>query len=434
MLLNATPKEIIATTALRPMQYAIILICFLMNMLDGMDVLVISYTAPAISREWATSPETLGIVFGAGMAGMTLGTFLIAPLADRFGRKTIIIFSGLLMGCTIYLTAYAQDITQLMLFRFLSGLGIGSMLASTTSLTAEYSPEKSRDFWISFVLSGYPAGAILSGVVAAAVVPEEGWRYMYRLAGIATLMTAPLVILLLSESIEFYLSVRPRNALTKVNRILGRMNIARLKELPDSDKLSSKIPVGKLFKTEYRKTTLMLWAALFMVFSVVYYLINWIPKLASDAGMSMELAIYAGTTFNAGAFIGMLFQGYLSSVFGLKRTIGFILIITGGLMASFGLLIGTDWLLLLIGLLGFGIQGGLVGLYSLSARVYPAGFRTTGIGWAMGAGRLGGIAAPMVGGLLIGLGMGLTASFMLFAIPAFLAGLFTFGISTARVR
>lgn len=411
------------------MQYVTIVVCFVMNMLDGMDVLVISYTAPAISRDWAISPEALGIVFSAGLAGMTLGTLLIAPFADRFGRKTIIILSGLLMGSSIFLTAFAEDSTQLMCFRFFSGLGIGSMLASTTSLTAEYTPEKNRDFWVSFVISGYPAGAILSGIVAAAVVPDEGWRQMFRIAGIASLISVPLAILFLSESIEFYLSVRPRNAIIKVNRILGRMGIAYLKALPISDKTTDTIPVVQLFRKGYRKATFMLWSALFMAFSVVYYLINWIPKLASDAGMSMELAIYAGTVFNAGAFIGILSQGYLSSLFGLKRTIGIILIVTSGLMATFGLFLGTDLLLLLIGLLGFGIQGGFVGLYAVSARIYPAEFRTTGIGWAMGAGRLGGIAGPLLGGLFIGMGMGLGASFLLFAIPSLFAGLLTFRIN-----
>jgi MFS family permease len=148
----------------------------------------------------------------------------------------------------------------------------------------------------------------------------------------------------------------------------------------------------------------------------------------------MELAIYAGAVFNIGAFVGILTQGYYSSKFGLKRTIGIIFICTSILMAVFGIFLGSDILLLLIALLGFGIQGGFVGLYAVAARLYPASFRTTGIGWAMGAGRFGGIVGPTAGGLLIGLGFGITASFMFFAIPTLIAGLLTLRITSPDIR
>lgn len=433
-ILKLSPTELLATAPMKAMQYATILVCFLMNMLDGMDVLVISYTAPAIAADWTVSPEALGMVFSAGLAGMTLGALLIAPAADRIGRKSIILLSGLLMGTCIYFTSYAQDTTQLFLYRFFSGLGIGSMLASTTSLTAEYTPERSRDFWVSFVISGYPAGAILSGLIAASVVPGEGWGYMFRLAGMASLAAVPIAYFFLSESIAYYLSVQPRHAMRKVNRILSRIRIPQLDTLPVIPADTSKVPVRQLFRTAYRKPTLQLWIALFMAFAALYYLISWIPKLANDAGLSLELAIYAGAVFNGGAFIGILTQGYFSSSFGLKRTIGLIFIATSILMALFGFFLGSDILLLLIGLLGFGIQGGFVGLYAVAARMYPAGFRTTGIGWAMGAGRIGGIVGPAAGGLLIGLGFGIAASFLFFAIPTLIAGLLTLRISSERIR
>jgi MFS family permease len=323
------------------MQYATVLVCFLMSMLDGMDVLVISYAAPAIATDWVISPEALGVVFSAGLAGMTLGTLLIAPMADRIGRKSIILFSGVLMGCCIYLTSYAQDTTQLFLYRFFSGLGIGSMLASTTSLTAEYTPEKSRDFWVSFVISGYPVGAVLSGLVAASVVPVEGWRYMFQLAGGASLAAIPVAYFFLSESTEYYLGIQPRHALRNLNKILVRMKVPQLDALPVLQVSRKRIPVKQLFQEAYRQPTFLLWIALFMAFAALYYLISWIPKLANDAGLSMELAIYAGAVFNIGAFVGILTQGYYSSKFGLKRTIGIIFICTSILMAVFGIFLGS---------------------------------------------------------------------------------------------
>lgn len=421
-------KDLFAEKPMSPLQYATVLVCFVMNMLDGMDVLVISYAAPAISRDWAISPEALGVVFSAGLAGMTLGTFLLAPLADRFGRKTIILVSALIMGVCIYLSAYAGSVPELLLYRFLSGLGIGSMLASTTALTAEYTPDKNRDFWVSFVVAGYPIGAIVSGIAAAEIVPAEGWRQLFRLAGMASLAAFPIAFLLLSESVQYLLTTQPRGALHRANRILGRLGSPLLEDLPEKAARRARIPAGSLFKQEFRRATWLLWGALFLAFSALYFLISWIPKLASDAGLSMELAIYAGTVFNAGAFVGILVQGYISSRFGLRRTIGVIFLATSALMASFGWFAGTDWVLLILGLLGFGIQGGFVGLYAVAARIYPTHIRTTGVGWAMGAGRFGGIAGPLIGGWLIGLGLALSANFLLFAIPTLLAGLITWRI------
>jgi len=427
------PKTLIDKNPMTGLQYSTILICFLMNMLDGMDVLVISYTAPAITKAWDISPQALGTVFSAGLFGMTIGTLFLAPFADKIGRKSIILISGVIMGVCIYLTSYAASITELLIYRFVSGLGIGSMLASTASLASEYTPNKTRDFWVSFVISGYPIGAVVAGLVAAKVIPAEGWQQMFRIAGIASMFSVPLILFFLSESIDFYLRTQPQNALEKMNKILAKMNIQPLESLPIIDKIKSKLPVDQLLKTDFKKPTLQLWAALFMAFAALYFLTSWIPKLAKDAGLSMELAIYAGTVFNIGAFFGIITQGYFSSKYGLKKTLGVILVLTGVLMASFGLFVGSDVILLILALLGFGIQGGFVGLYALSARLYPTEFRTTGVGWAMGAGRLGGIVGPMIGGLLIGAGLGIATNFLIFAVPALLSGLITAKIDSKEI-
>jgi MFS transporter, AAHS family, 4-hydroxybenzoate transporter len=427
------PKALIDKNPMTGLQYSTIFICFLMNMLDGMDVLVISYTAPAIAKAWDISPQALGTVFSAGLFGMTIGTLFLAPFADKIGRKNIILISGIIMGVCIYLTSYSTSITHLLIYRFISGLGIGSMLASTASLASEYTPNKTRDFWVSFVISGYPIGAVVAGLVAAKVIPTDGWQQMFRIAGIASMFSVPLILFFLSESIDFYLRTQPQNALEKLNKILTKMKVQPLESLPIIEKIKSKLPVDQLLKTEFKKPTLQLWAALFMAFAALYFLTSWIPKLAKDAGLSMELAIYAGTVFNIGAFFGIITQGYFSSKYGLKKTLGVILVLTGVLMASFGLFVGSDVILLILALLGFGIQGGFVGLYALSARLYPTEFRTTGVGWAMGAGRLGGIVGPMIGGLLIGAGLGIATNFLIFAVPALLSGLITAKIDSKEI-
>lgn len=415
------------------LQYATILICFVMNMLDGMDVMVISYTAPAIAKAWGTSPEALGIVFSSGLVGMTFGAILLAPYADKIGRKSMILLSAVLMGSTIFLTSFATSISYLLLCRFISGVGIGSMLASTASLTAEYTPNKTKDFWVSLVISGYPVGAVLSGLVAAKIIPLHGWQSMFQVAGYATLVAIPLIYFFLSESLSFYLKAQPASALDKINQILKKMSIESLTELPNKPSEQHSKSLRSLMTPAYKIPTIQLWVALFLAFATLYFLTSWIPKLATNAGLSIELAIYSGTVFNVGAFIGIVTQGYFSSKFGLKKTIGTFLILTAVLMAVFQFFIGSDAILFILGLLGFGIQGGFVGLYAVAARMYPTEFRTTGVGWSIGIGRLGGIIGPALGGILIGMGLSMSANFLIYAIPTVFAGIMTLYLSSKEI-
>lgn len=426
-------KNLMDTIPMSNLQLSTIIICFVMNMLDGMDVLVISYTAPAIAKAWSIGPEVLGTVFSSGLIGMTLGTLFIAPYADKIGRKNLILFSACLMGICIYLTSYATSVNSLLAYRFFSGIGIGCMLASTAALTAEFTPNKSRDFWVSFVISGYPIGAVLSGLVAAKVIPAEGWENMFKYAGLASLTAIPLIIFFLSESLDFYFRAQPKNALPKINAILNKMGFQAINILPEKAKSLPAIPVNKLLEGKFKKPSIELWIALFMAFAALYFMTSWIPKLASDAGLSLSLAIYAGTVFNIGAFFGIVTQGYFSSKYGLKKTIGIILILTALLMACFNFFIGSDFILIVFAFLGFGIQGGFVGLYAFAARMYPSEFKTTGIGWAMGAGRIGGIVGPKLGGLLIGMGLTIGTNFLIFAIPALVAGIMTWRNSSEDV-
>jgi benzoate transport len=415
-------------------QYLSIAICFLMNILDGMDVLVVSYCAPAIAQDLSLGPKTLGVVFSAGLIGMAIGAIFLAPFADKFGRKKLILISAFIMGLSVLLTAFSENIFQLIFMRLLSGLGIGCMLATTATLTSENVLNNSKDFWVSLVISGYPVGAVLSGYIAAAVIPLYGWESMFILSGLITILTIPLTYFFLTESPQFYLKNQPKGALEKVNRIFVKMKFRTLDSLPKVDlSVINKSRVSQLFTDKYKISTLQLWAALFFAFGCLYFLISWIPKLATDAGLSIELAIYAGSIFNVGAFFGIVLQGYFSSKIGLKKTISIFLLLTFLLMASFKIFIGTDVLLLIYFLLGFSLQGGFVGLYAVAARLYPTEFKTTGVGWAIGMGRIGGILAPLIGGLFISIGLSLSANFFIFSIPALLASILTYFMPSRNI-
>jgi MFS transporter, AAHS family, 4-hydroxybenzoate transporter len=412
------------------LQFITIAICFLMNMLDGMDVMVISYIAPALTKEWAITPQVLGVVFSAGLIGMTIGTVFLAPHADVVGRRNIILLCAAIMGTTVFATCFAHSIQEMMCYRFLSGLGIGGMLASCATLTSEFAPSKTKAFWISFVMGGYPIGAVLTGLAAAQIIPLHGWRVMLQVAGVMTLLTLPLVYFVLPESIDFLLKKRPNGALEKINAILARMKQAQLSELPlVSVEKVSKIAVASLFNGARKLPTIYLWISLFLSFATLYYLLTWIPTLAQNTGLSMQLAIYAGMVFNLGAFLGIVTQGYLSSRFGLQRTIFGFHLATAFLMLIFSFFNGSALILILFGLIGFAIQGGFVGLYAVAASLYPTEIRGTGVGWAMSMGRLGGIIGPTIGGALAGIGVSTGMSFIVFAFPALVAGIATLMIS-----
>jgi benzoate transport len=433
MILNDLRARIDAHR-ITPLQYAVIALCFLLNVMDGMDVLVIAFAAPALAAEWSIGPESLGIVFGMGTFGMVAGAMLLAPLADRLGRRTLILLSVAAVGSSVALTALAGNIQQLLVLRFISGLGIGVLLASSATLAAEYAPDRKRNFVVGFVLAGYTIGAFGSGIIAAQIIPAYGWQMMFVIAGVASLVTLPFLVWLLPESLDFLARVQPHNALAKINRILQRMAMPALTELPALARVEKAANVPALLRRERRPATLMLWSAFFMSFAALYFLLSWIPKLASATGIALELAIYAGAVFNLGAFFGICLQGWLSLTFGLQRTIAVFMFAAALFMLLFGY-VAESWLVLLMfGLIGFTVQGGFVGLYAVAARLYPAELRNTGIGWAIGLGRFGAVVGPIAGGYLIAAGLGLVGNFAVFALPMALAGVLTLLIRSESLR
>ena len=415
------------------LQYLVFAVCFLMNALDGMDVLVISYAAPLLAEDWSIAPTALGVVFSAGLLGMTSGAVFLAPYADRIGRRAMILLSILITGCGVVATAMATTVNLLMLLRFVSGLGIGAMLASVATMAAEYAPDRRRNLILGTVLSGYPIGATLFGLLAAELLPTMGWQSIFLVAGTITLITFPVVFLVLPESLSFLMRMQPAGALERVNGVVRRLGREEFESLPQAAHRVEKSNVAALFDDRHARSTVLLWLAFFMNFAALYFLTSWIPKLASSAGLPLELAIYAGAVFNFGAVFGIATSGLLSQSIGLRRTITVFLLATAVAMSVFGFATGSWMTLALFGLIGFFIQGGFVGLYAVAARLYSTEIRTTGVGWAIGAGRTGAIVGPLLGGILVASGFSIGANFRWFAIALILAAGFTWMIRSPRI-
>jgi benzoate transport len=404
-------------------------LCFWLNMLDGVDILSISFAAPLLSREWDIPPATLGVVFSAALAGMMAGSMLLAPLGDSIGRRRVLVLSLLLIAIGMLGAPLASSVEELLIVRFVTGVGIGGVVPTMAAFAAELSPLRRRSFAVTLVQGGYPLGATITGIVALWLLPAFGWQSLFVLGGVLTLLSLPFVYFVLPESPEFLLSKQPPGALPKLNGLLQAMGHEALAELPprpatDAPRGAAHLiaALGSLFSAPHRAATLLLWVAFFMSLATLYFLQNWVPQLTANAGLPDSQAFLAGTILNLGAFAGMASVGYLADHFGLRRVIASYLGAGAVALLFFSYLETTAAILAGLGLIGL-MQGGFIGLYAVGARIYPAGIRVTGIGWAIGIARSGAVLGPYVAGLLVAAGMGMAGSFMVFAIPLAIAAL-----------
>ncbi|MDH4126597.1 MAG: MFS transporter [Gammaproteobacteria bacterium] len=419
-------RTLIDNSRLTSVQISVVAICFLLNMVDGMDVLAISFAAPDIADEWSISPQSLGVVFSAALVGMTVGAVFLSPFSDVVGRRKLILASLVLVSVGMVATAQANSVAALIFLRFLAGLGIGSLLSSMTSMVSEYAPDRWRNLFILVLHAGYPIGAIIAGFAAAEILPLFGWRPLFVFAGLVSFAALPLVFLLLPESLEFLAKKQPRGALQKINAVLRRMGATPMAALPaEIVAAKSRISVTSLLREPFRLATIKLWLAFFMAFAALYFLLSWVVKLAIESGLALENAIYAGVCLNLGAFFGSISLGALSNRFGLTRVIALFFVAGAISIVVYGSAkVSVAIVLVLVFILMYFVQGAFTGLYAVAARIYPTEIRTTGIGWAIGAGRLGAILGPVTAGLVLGAGLSIAWTFALFAIPMIFAAAF----------
>ena len=416
---------------LSSLQIIVIGICFVLNMLDGMDVLAISFSATVLTEEWSITREELGFVFSAALVGMTIGAVFISPITDTIGRRKMIMISLVMITAGMIATTFADSVFSMGILRLLTGLGIGSILASSTSMVSEYSPDRLRNFNITLYHSGYPIGAIIIGLIATWLLPQYGWRPLFVLAGMTSLIMLPVVYFCLPESLDFLMTKRQPGTLEQVNKILQRMHMAPLDALPAAEVKPAThgikafiTRVMALLEKQRRLPTVMLWIAFMMSFATLYFLVSWVPVLARDSGLAVADALYAGVAMQLGAFVGTLVLGYISNRVGLRKVIYIYFFIAACIIVPYGFVkTSVAVVLILIFILMYFVQGSFAGLYIIAARLYPTEIRTTGVGWAIGAGRIGAIFGPSIAGLLLGAGLPISWTFVVFAIPMIVAGL-----------
>jgi len=411
-------RDSIAKDPLSRYQTQAIGICLMINMLDGFDVLVMAFTASSVAGEWNLPASQLGILLSASLFGMAAGSLFLAPLADRVGRRPLVLICLFVISVGMLLSAASQNAVQLALLRAITGVGIGGMLASLNVLVSEYSSDKWRSMAVSSLQSGYPIGAVLGGIVAAFLIGQYGWRSVFLLGSIASFLMIPLVVYRLPESFDFLLSKQPHNALEKVNNLRQLMGKEPVAHLPEKERMQTASGVGSLFSSGHKNSTLLVWLSFFMVMFSFYFVLSWTPKLLVASGLSTEGGITAGVLINLGGVAGGLLLGYISSRMSLGKLLVFYMLATAIFMMVFGLFSSSMSLALGIGILiGFFLFGSMIGLYALVPNLYPAPIRATGMGWAIGIGRLGAILSPLLAGALLDLQWPVSTLFMIFSAP-----------------
>lgn len=405
-------------------QIVVIAICFLLNMLDGFDVLVMAFTVHRISDEWGLSGTFKGMLFSFGLFGMAVGAIFLGRLADTYGRRKLIIVCLSIITLGMVLSSLATGFYQLLALRVLTGIGIGGALASINIIAAEFSSSKRRGVCISMTQIGYPIGGMIAGVIAVLLIPEAGWRSVFVFGAFLSAIMIPIVLWRLPESIDYLISTQPVNALQRINSLLARMGHKAISVLPDPEPGVTKLKasVRSLWTAEYRGATILMWLGFFMVMAGVYFVLSWTPNLLMLAGLSEEQGISGGLILHIGGITGQLALGFLSVKFNLKKLTGTYMFLSAVVMCLFAFFSNDlDLAMYLAAFVGFFLLGSITGLYILSPALYPAEIRTTAMGWAIGIGRIGAILSPFITGVLLDLGWGTSSLFFVFAIPMMIA-------------
>lgn len=426
---NTVINKVIDDGSVSMQQLLVVGLCLIFNMIDGFDITAMAIVASSVASDLDLASDKVGWIFSFALAGMMAGAMVLAPISDLIGRRKVVILSLALIAVSILFTARATSLTEFLVLRFISGMGAGAMLACQAALAAEYSPAKYRVFSISAVTSGYPLGAMMTSVVAGYVMPDFGWQGMFWFGGVVTLVMAAIALLFLPESLKYLLERRPSDALHRINRILVKLKKNALEELPGIDvtkgstKRSTSGNVAHLLGKEHRVATLTLWAAFFLGFCTLYFLMSWIPKLMEDSGYDRHIGHQAFFLFNLGGVMGIYLMGWMSTRWKLSNLILILLTSSAVAMVVFASAPNQlNLLLVLITITGILQQGGFTGLYGAAAKIYPTAMRSTGIGWAIGLGRSGAVAGPAIAGYLIAAGFDMSANFYFFAVPMAISG------------
>ncbi len=417
-------SELIDTQPIGIFQIRIVALCAVVALLDSLDLQSIGLAAPAMIADLQIRPSSLGAVFSTALAGLALGAFSFGLLADRAGRKAVLVGATVCFGVFTICTAWAPNLGVLLVYRFCAGLGLGGAMPSFISLTSEYVPRRLRAPAIALLWAGFPLGGVVGGLLGSWIIPALGWQSVFWVGGVLPLLLGAILVVALPESISFLVAAAA--PADRVRRLL--QNTFPAASVPADVKFvlneerGGGVSVLRLFSMGRVVGTTVLWISFFIVFMMLVTNSAWAPTLLKREGIDIGQSALAMAVYNLGAMIGTVVAGWL--VIGIGAAIVLPIVMLGSAV-SLGLVgyaaPSAQLVTTLEGLFGLFLGCGSSGLIALAAIYYPTAIRSTGVGWAMGMGRLGSFAGPLAVGSLVAAGLSTIAVFVALGLPALIA-------------
>ncbi|MGA6877426.1 MULTISPECIES: MFS transporter [Acinetobacter] len=425
-------QNFIDSIPLSRLQKVIIVLCFLVAAMDGFDIAAVGFIAPALIAEWSLSPADLAPLFLSGVFGLMLGAFMFGPLADKFGRKRIIIWSVIIFGIGTLISAFSPNLTTLVILRFLTGLGLGGAMPNAVTITSEYCPTSRRSTLVTVMFCGYTMGAAAGGLLSGQLIQLVGWQGILIIGGLAPLLTLPFLYYFMPESLRFM--VLNKFSKEKIDTVIRKMAPKGqvIPELVASVTEKQNVSVRELFSKDYFAGTLLFWCAFTMGSIIIYMISSWMPTILKNEGFDLQSASWITSAFQIGGTVGALVIAFFMDKIGQSRvlTISYVVGAFCVLLLSTGVS-NLSTMLIVLGIFGIGagISGSHVGIHVFCSSYYPTHCRSTGVSWAGGAGRLGSfIGSGAVGWLMVS-GLSGEQIVNLLTIPAFLAAFSMFMIT-----
>lgn len=405
-------------------QWFILAIVSISALFDGYDTQGIAYVAPVMAHDLGFPPSSLGPIFSAGLFGLTLGAVFFGMLADKLGRKQMIVWPMAIFGVFSLLTPMGHTVQSLVILRTLAGFGLGGTLPNVAAYVLEYSPKRMRSLLVNSTGSFFALGSIIAGNLAKVLIPTYGWPSTFYVGGVLPLIFTVVVLLFMPESVRYLLlsGKTMDRAVAVMRRIVPSRNFTAGTRFTLETQLKG-ITVKHLFTEGRAYPTILLWIAFVMNLFILVYMIFWMPTLLRESGQPLNVAIMVTVVYAFGGIFGGIGTGWIADRIGsLPKVlavsyIGAAVFIT---VAAFSVH-NTPLLFAAMFLTGFSINGGQPCLNTISATYYPTAIRATGIGWALGVGRIGAVIGPAIGGILVGAHFSVPVVIMANVIPAIIA-------------
>lgn len=397
--------------------------CGFIIVFDGYDLVVYGSVVPVLMNEWQLTPIQAGTLGSYALFGMLLGALIFGPLADKIGRKNVILFCIALFSIFTGIIGWAKSPTEFGIYRFIAGLGLGGVMPNTVALMTEYSPKKLKSTLVSIMFSGYSVGGMLSAGLGIMLISQFGWESVF-FVGALPLLALPLIYKTLPDSPSFLLA---KNQTEKLGQILSKINPEFTPEKDDKYEIvipkKTGMPVITLFENRRSLSTIMFWISFFMCLLMIYGLNTWLPKLMDKANYPLGSSLMFLFVLNFGAIFGAIFGGWAADRWGSKKVLIVFYLLAAASLTLLGFKANMVVLFVLVAIAGAATIGTQIIANAYVSQYYPVHMRSTGIGWALGIGRIGAIIGPMMGGILLSMDLPLMQNFMAFAVPGLIAAL-----------